>query len=302
VIDVTFSLSQLQSFLAVVEKGSFSGAARALGKGQPAVSHAVATLETHLGVELFDRSGRTPTLTEAGSALLPEARELLASAQMLRHNARHWSSNAEQQQLALVVDMILPLDRLVRLIGDLKEAHPGLSLTVQIEARGAVTARLLDESCQLGVTGLLLPNVPTGMETIPVGSVPFVAVAAPEHPLAVHRNGLVPLSVLRRHTQLVLDDRSHLSTDQQVGVVGSNTWKIGNQSAKHRFLLEGFGWGAMPLHEVENDIEHGHLVSFQPANWSEPRVTIPLHIIYRSDRPLSRVAEAAISLIHSSGF
>ncbi|ELU07149.1 hypothetical protein CAPTEDRAFT_119712, partial [Capitella teleta] len=63
----------LITFVAVAEKGSFSAAARSLGKAQSGVSTTISNLEIDLGVELFDRTHRTPELTPAGRALLREA-------------------------------------------------------------------------------------------------------------------------------------------------------------------------------------------------------------------------------------
>ncbi|WP_344781075.1 LysR family transcriptional regulator [Gordonia caeni] len=69
---------QLTYLVAVATQGGFSRAARACFVSQSAVSHQIAALERELGVELFERSSRTVTLTEAGQTLLPRAEELLA--------------------------------------------------------------------------------------------------------------------------------------------------------------------------------------------------------------------------------
>ena len=91
------SIEQLEAFAAAAEQGSFSAAGRSLGKAQSAISTQVANLEIDLGVELFDRSGRSPVLTEAGARLLPEeiARVVRARAAsprwlggMMRHGFR----------------------------------------------------------------------------------------------------------------------------------------------------------------------------------------------------------------------
>ena len=68
---------QLRSLVAVVEQGTFTDAAIALGVSQAAVSRSVARLETVLGVRLFRRTSREVTLTAAGSRVLPHARQLL---------------------------------------------------------------------------------------------------------------------------------------------------------------------------------------------------------------------------------
>lgn len=298
-IDTKVSLVQLQTFVAVAQTGSFSAAARSLGKAQSAVSHAVGQLEQELDVALFDRSSRIPVLTAAGQSLLIHSKDVLRKTTQLKSVAAEWSSSSREMSLSLVVDLIYPVEPLVRLIAALRQEFPSISLTVHTEARGAVTARLLDESVQLGVTGLLLAKVPTEIETIPLGHLDLVAVVAAGHALS-RLEGPIPLRTLRKHTQLVLDDRSQLTTDQDVGVVGAKNWKIGNQVAKRRFLLEGFGWGAMAWHEVEDDVAQGNLVCFQPASWSAPRLAIPFHIIHRSDRPPGEVARFAIEFLRTS--
>lgn len=294
-LDTKFTLVQLKMFLSVVEQGSFSGAARVLDRAQSAVSHAVRQLELQLEVELFDRSGRTPRVTAAGAALAEEARRLLRQARELEATVESWSANQGEATLSLVVDMIFPVDRLVKILAALQRKYPKLALTVHTEARGAVTAMLLEHDCQLGVTGLLLPELPTQIETLRVGDVEFVAVAAPFHPLAQHSTP-IPLDVLRGHTQIVLEDRSHLSTDQQVGVVGTNTWRIGGQGAKHELLLAGFGWGSMPLHMVGGDLAGGKLVRLQPAHWVGQDLRIPLYAIHAADHPPGPVTKEAMRL------
>ncbi len=73
-----WNLEQLRTFVRVAELRSFSAVAREQRKAQSAISSAVALLETDLGVTLFERSsGRQPKLTQNGSALLEDARELL---------------------------------------------------------------------------------------------------------------------------------------------------------------------------------------------------------------------------------
>ena len=294
-LDMKFTLVQLQIFLAVVEQGSFSAAARVLDRAQSAVSHAVGQLETNLEVELFDRSGRTPRLTRAGQALEEEGRRLIRQVRELEATVEGWSSSPDEAKLSIVVDVIFPVAQLVSILASLQERYPRLALTVHTEARGAVTAMLLEQNCQLGVTGILLPELPTQLETLRVGAVDFVAVCAPTHALAQH-SGPIPLEVLRRHTQIVLEDRSHLSTDQQVGVIGTNTWRIGGQGAKHGLLRAGFGWGSMPLHMVEEDLEAGRLVRLEPSHWVGKELKIPLYAIHPSDHPPGPVTREAMRL------
>lgn len=81
-------LHAMESFIAVVDSGSFSAAARLLGTGQPAVSKTIAQLEQHLGVRLLLRSSRRLTPTEAGLRFYERARRTVAEADQAELAAR----------------------------------------------------------------------------------------------------------------------------------------------------------------------------------------------------------------------
>ncbi|GHE65286.1 LysR family transcriptional regulator [Streptomyces spiralis] len=88
-------LRQIQYFVAVAEELHFGRAAERLHIGQPAVSQQVRRLERELRTRLFDRSGRTVTLTPVGQALLPEARELLRAMDSFAAKAERLAEQSE---------------------------------------------------------------------------------------------------------------------------------------------------------------------------------------------------------------
>ncbi|MFC6065113.1 LysR family transcriptional regulator [Streptomyces ochraceiscleroticus] len=88
-------LRQIQYFVAVAEELHFGRAAERLHIGQPAVSQQVRRLERELRTQLFDRSGRTVTLTPVGQALLPEGRELLEALDTFAAKARRLAAQSE---------------------------------------------------------------------------------------------------------------------------------------------------------------------------------------------------------------
>lgn len=98
------SLDQLRTFVAAVDEGSFSAAARKLNRVQSAVSGWVNSLEEQIGVVLFDRSGRYPKLTAEGMLLLADARNIVAGVDTLKARAKLMASGLEPE-LSVVVDV-----------------------------------------------------------------------------------------------------------------------------------------------------------------------------------------------------
>ena len=177
------SLDQLRTFLCVVETGSFSAAARRLNRRQSVVSYTIAKLEDELGgLLLFDRATRRPTLTEAGRAMLSEARKVSHGADGLKARAAGLLAGLEPE-LSVSVDVMLPRTRLVATLVAFREAFPTVSLRLSIEAigrRGAARPRRgLRGRRQLAAHAAAID----GIEQRPLGSVKMLPVAAPGHPL-----------------------------------------------------------------------------------------------------------------------
>src|SRR4051812_15207178 len=144
------TVDQLQVFLRAAELGSFSAAARALGRAQSAVSYAIANLERLFGGPLFDRSARIPSLTEAGRALLVDARAIVGKIDELGARARGIASGVEPR-LSLAVSVLFPMPELVAAVGAFSRAFPSVSLVLQTEVLGAVAQSVVDGVCQLGI-------------------------------------------------------------------------------------------------------------------------------------------------------
>ena len=281
------TLDQLRVFVAAVETGSFSGAARRLRRAQSAVSHAVMSLEATLDVQLFDRSGRMPVPTVAGRALADDARVVLAGAAELRAKARSIAEEVEPE-LAIAVDSILPKQPLMFALSAVRQEFPLLSLTLYTEALGAVESRVIEGKCSLGISAL----VPRGEDTLErrfLTEVEMVPVVAADHPLARHA-GEVPLIELQRQTQLVLTDRSPLSEGFSGGILSHHLWRFVDLETKHAFLRAGFGWGGMPRHMVAEDLAAGRLRELAIAGWGRSPNGLALTVVQQRGRHPGRAA------------
>jgi DNA-binding transcriptional LysR family regulator len=276
----TPTLDQLRVFLTVVDVGSFAGAARRLGRATSVISYSIANLEAQLGVTLFDReSTRKPQLTETGHAVLSEARTVSNGISGLRAKVRGLLQGLEAE-IHLVLDVMLPATRVVDALKAFRAEFPTVSLRLYMEALGAVPRMVLDRTATIGVCGPLDVEVP-GLERIGVGSVELIPVAAPDHPLARARRNAPGAG--REHIQLVLTDRSPLTQGQDLGVIGTQTWRLADLGSKHMLLKEGIGWGYMPEPMVREDLKGGRLVRLDMREYRDGFMR--LHAIYRTDTP-----------------
>ncbi len=275
------TLDQLTAFVAVVEHGGFSAAARQLGRVQSAVSHSVATLEKTLGATLFDRAVRPPALTDPGRRLAAEARLVLAQARELRQVASAIGGGLEPH-LTVAVDSILPLETLADALSEFHAAFPSVSLRLQTDILSSAVTLVREGIAELGLCNLAGMHEPT-LIALPGPRVRLIPVCAPSHPLA-QEPAPQRADRLQPHTQVVLSERSTHTSD--IGVLSARTWRVTDMGLKIQLLVAGVGWGNAPVEMVEAHLARGELVRLEPAPWADGRHDVQLHTLVRADRPL----------------
>src|SRR5262249_31211097 len=126
----SLNLDQLRAFVEVVERGSFTAAAKELNLTQPAVTHQVQELERRFQVALVERFGKRAYLTQAGEELIVHARQLLeddARAQMeMRKLNDGWLGRVRVGTTSTLLRYVLP-----PILRSLKSAHPQLEITLK---------------------------------------------------------------------------------------------------------------------------------------------------------------------------
>lgn len=178
-------LRHLVTFCAVVDRGSFSGAAEELGISQPAVSAQIRSLEERLGERLLDRNGRRVTLTEAGRVLEAHARRMIALEADLE---REIAEVGDRIAGRLVVgsstgpgEVLLP-----RLLGAFRAEHPQVAVSLVVADTKTICDRVLDGELELGIVGADRPQ--RGLEFAPFLRDELVVIVPKGHALAGRRS------------------------------------------------------------------------------------------------------------------
>ena len=140
----------IRVFLTVVEKKSFSKAAKALFLTQPAVSFQIQMLEEYYGTRLFDRVSRNIILTEAGHLLLKYANEMNRLQAELERNMQQLTGHVKGELLVgastTIGEYILPY-----VVGAFKQEYPDVNATIQIMNTNDIAENVNNKSFDLGI-------------------------------------------------------------------------------------------------------------------------------------------------------
>ena len=143
-------LTKLQTFLQVVQSGSFSEAAECLHLSQPTISHHIKILERDLGVELFDRTGNGLRLTQEGALLLPQARRLVRDAIQIQQLFESLDEKVVGR-LRIACSTTTGKYILPQFAARFHASHPAVSVSILRCTATHVVPHLLKEEADLGV-------------------------------------------------------------------------------------------------------------------------------------------------------
>lgn len=285
------TLRRLEYFVAVAEELSFTAAARALHVAQPPLSTQVRALERDLGADLFDRSGRTPTLTAAGRALLPEARRILAAYGRLAATAQQ-AGDGRVGRLRVGLVPSATAGDLPGVLRRLRTELPGLEVSL-VEGRPPELLRRL-EGDDLDV--VLLYAVADGphLASRVLAREPLVLALPPGHRLTAADTVSVgdldrePLLLPARHGDDGLRERtSALLAGVHVRVVQDDLWMVQTMVA---LVAAGLGCAVVPASSA--GVRPG---AVEYRGFTGARTGLELVATWREDRdhpPVARFLDA----------
>ncbi|WP_133010394.1 LysR family transcriptional regulator [Marinomonas flavescens] len=261
-----FSVEQLQAFVTTAENGSFSAAARHLGRAQSVVSQHVINLEIDCNATLFERSGRYPQLTDAGKKLLPQAIALLNQHQRLSNSALALNDHTPSE-ITIALDEGIPLKIITNAAAELQKTYPHVSLEFLSASSLDIIDMLRHEKV---ITGIIFSElkIPSDLDYEYLGSVKFDLYVGKSNPLA--EQICKSIDALRLHRQLLLRSRTTQTSSFQLKI-SPDIWYADNYYVLLELAVQGHGWCLLPNHVAIEEVQKGTLVKlaieFEDMGW-----------------------------------
>lgn len=279
---VEFNLDQLQCFVKAAEAGSFSAAARQLYRSQSAVSTAVANLEIHLDVELFDRSCKYLQLTPQGKALLRQAEAILAGCVKMEKAALQYSTDVDAS-IRIVVDEALYDDLLLPLLDEFSTLFPATELDIRIGVFHEIESRVVSDGYDIGImVGSFVPAECPNYRLL--AYIPFVAVAAANHPLA--RRSEISLDDLLDERQLVVADRREKG-EGDVTIFSKRVWWHKSYYSALCLVQKGLGWTFIPQSMLTKAVKEKQCVKIN-LQMEHLAHSSPQYLLWNSESKLGK--------------
>ncbi len=275
-------LRQLRYFMAVVDEGTVSAAAKVLFMSQPPLSAQIQALEKELGVSLFDRTARRMRPTEAGRILYARARDILDVCDSVKSEMEDIRKGSAGAMRLGVVSSICG-SFLFQWMQDFCACHPGMRL----ELFEADTYRLLEmvQNRQVELALVRTPFAAPGLSRVELRREPLCAVGLEkffvgykEETISLEELSKKPLLIYRRWEQILLRVFQKESLTPQILCMGDDSRTILS------LAKIGFGVGIVPLSILE---ENGHPLYSFPIR--DPELISDICAVYREDTYMTRI-------------
>ena len=270
-------LHRMAVFVEVVEHGSFSKAAAALGLGKSIVSAHVAALEKRIGTQLLTRSTRALALTQEGNVFYENCRRMVSAGEDAFATVESHRASVSGT-IRLTSSYNVGVSFLIRQLARFRQTYPDVTFDLVLEDS---VSHVIEERFDLAVRVGQLPD--TGLFATELGTCRMLVCASPAfletRPKIKKPDDLVGLPWVTI-SQLPHPEKLHLvhgRTGQRLTLSLHGTIKTLSGIAAKEFVKCGVGIGLLPDYAVDKDVAQGDLVRILPA-WNEAH-----------DRPISAV-------------
>ncbi|WP_321894006.1 LysR family transcriptional regulator [Paraburkholderia tropica] len=288
-----FSSENLELFLAVLDHGSFSAAARALRRVPSAVSMNIGNIEAELGFPLFSRTNRAVEPTALALALAPHARLIGRQLRDLNVHADQLANGLEST-LAIAITEDMGADHVFSALATLSTRYPLLDIEILSVPQ--------DEAIRLLRTGRVSLSIAYGGVMVSdseyfqtIGEETLVATISPDHPVLENSDGAFYLEELIDVRQIVVANKESPIADHRP-LVAASSWSTNSFRAALGLVLKGAGWGNFPLSIIRPLISEGRLRQLLLKNTTSG-LLLQKQAIWSKREPLRKGANELLQLL-----
>lgn len=288
------TIEQWRILQAVVDAGGYAQAATLLNKSQSSLNHAVAKLQSMLGVELLEVKGRKAFLTEAGEVMLRRSRMVTQQIEDLERLADTIDKGWEPE-IRIAVELAYPKQYLYQALLQFYPQSRGSRVQI-IDAVLTGTAEIIhDKRADLVITGM----IPKGHLGEPLYVTRFIPVVGSQHPLA--GQGKLELAELSQQLQIVIRDTAQKPQEQGGWLKSEQRWTVDNFYEAIEILQLGLGFCWLPDYTVQTGLQDGSLKVVQLASGGEKLAPLALLSPYEEQLgPGSKLLRQCLLSAHQS--
>lgn len=281
-------INQLEVLLTVAQEQSFSRAAQALHRTQPAVSQAIRRLELELGEPLFDRSSKDGTLTAAGRVLHEFAQQMLNLRQGA-HTAIKELKDLQRGKLALSANEYTVM-YLLPILPVFRARHPHIKVEVKRSLASRIPSQILDRDVEIGVVSYKPAD--SAIASVSVLTDELVLVVAPNHPLArkevvsireLGAESFIAHNVPSPYREKVVRTFEKYKTPLNISI------EMPTLEAIKRLVEQGMGVALIPRLATQAELAGKQLMALTVKEMRSERA---INLIYRKGANLSHAAKA----------
>jgi len=262
-------LAQLEAFIQVAHHRSFSRAAEALFLTQPSVTARIQSLEREIGERLFERTGRSVTLTDAGIAFMPHAQRALTAVQE-GTDAIEAVRHGDIGSLRIGASSSIATYLLPGILKKFLQTRPRIHVYLSTGQTEDIIEAMLSGESHLAVTRLAQhPEV----ESIHLYNDDLTLVVAPGHPFARKRS--VTIAEAGREPFLFFERGSSYhsliySMFLRAGVVPESAMELDSMETTKHMVEAGLGVAVLPVVSITRERESGTLVPVELRDMEQP--------------------------------
>lgn len=281
-------INQLEVLLTVAQEQSFSRAAQALHRTQPAVSQAIRRLELELGEPLFDRSSKDGTLTAAGRVLHEFAQQMLNLRQGA-HTAIKELKDLQRGKLSLSANEYTVM-YLLPILPVFRARHPHIKVEVKRSLASRIPSQILDRDVEIGVVSYKPGD--SAIASVAVLTDELVLVVAPDHPLArkevvsireLGAESFIAHNVPSPYREKVVRTFEKYKTPLNIAI------EMPTLEAIKRLVEQGMGVALIPRLATQAELASKQLMALTVREMRSERA---INLIYRKGATLSHAAKA----------